>query len=134
MAKKPGSPKSAPATGASQTPSEKTGKKKPGDDVVLVHGRGDDGALQILRKKGDTLSAGELRPIEDGKPLTGGSVVTLAPRKELPILCDVVDEVEVPGGAKAAKKSPGPARVSNPRYRAGWKSVFGKKRGASKPN
>lgn len=104
------------------------------DDVVLIHGQSEDGALQILRKKGETLLAGELRPLEEGKPVQG-DVLTLKPRPEMPMLCDVVDEVTIPDSAKAGAKqsmrSAGPARVSNPRFRAGWKSVFGKR---SKPN
>ncbi len=102
--------------------------------MVLIHGQSEDGALQNIRKKGETLRAGELRPLEEGKPVQG-DVLTLKPRPEMPFLCDVVDEVEIPSsakpGAKKTMRSAGPARVSNPRFRAGWKSVFGKR---SKPN
>ena len=33
-------------------------KKKAQDDVVLVHGRDENGGLHVLRKKGEELSAG----------------------------------------------------------------------------
>lgn len=97
------------------------------EDVVLVHGRTDDGkGLKVLRKKADELSAGEVRPVEEGKPLRG-DLVRLTPRAEMPLLCDVDVEYEAP---RAPKAEAGPARVSSAAYRKGWDSLWGKRRPA----
>ncbi len=97
---------------------------KSGDDVVLVHGRTDDGkGLKVLRKKADELSAGEVRPVEEGKPLVG-DLVRLKPRPEMPLLCDVDVEYEAP---RPAKEGGGPARVSSTAYRKGWDRMWGGK-------
>ena len=93
------------------------------EDVVLVHGRTDDGkGLKVLRKKADELSAGEVRPVQEGKPLTG-DLVRLTPRPEMPLLCDVSVEYEAP-----RKAEPGPARVASHAYRKGWDRMWGKRR------
>ena len=42
------------------------------DDVVLVHGQSEDGAFRVLRKRGEELHVGEMRPLEEGKALTPG--------------------------------------------------------------
>ena len=99
------------------------------EDVVLIHGRADDGALKILRKKGDELSAGELRPLETGKPIQG-DVLKLRPRKEMPLLCDVEEEVKLPSTPRAEK----PAKVASDQYRAGWEKLWGRRRARSKPS
>lgn len=92
------------------------------EDVMLVHGRTDDGkGLKVLRKKADELSAGEVRPVEEGKPL-GGDLVRLKPRPEMPMLCDVDVEYEAPRPTKAES---GPARVSSSAYRKGWDRMWG---------
>jgi len=100
------------------------------DDVVLVHGRTDDGAgLRVLRKRADLLSAGELRPVEEGKPLRG-ELVSLRPREGAPQLFDV----DVLLGAPERPEG-GPAQVASPAYRAGWSSIFGRRpRATGAPN
>ncbi|MBO6934592.1 MAG: hypothetical protein JJ863_06450 [Deltaproteobacteria bacterium] len=101
------------------------------EDVVLVHGRTADGkGLEVLRKKGDELSAGQIRPVEDGKPLTG-DLVKLTPRPEMPLLCDVDVEYEAPRSTKAEA---GPARVSSSAYRKGWDRMWGKRKSPGKAN
>lgn len=124
------------------------------DDVVLVHGASDDGAYRVLRKRGDELHLGEMRPLEEGKALTpGGEVVTLRPRAESPQLFDAQTLYRVPGEAsarsEAAAPTPalpsdppstvggGPAQVSTPAYREGWGAIFGgarRRRGPSTLN
>lgn len=93
-----------------------------GEDVVLIHGRSEDGALQILRKKGEELSAGELRPMEEGKPVQG-DILKLKPRREMPLVCDVEEEVKIPKVTGAKK----PARVSSDQYRDGWEKLWGRR-------
>lgn len=128
VADKPDASSSSGSPEQSATPEQAAAKKsemsdtKKSEDVVLIHGRNDDGALQILRKKGDELSAGELRPIEEGKPIQG-DVVTLRPRKEMPLLCDVEEEVKLPR-PKGTKK---PAKVASDQYRAGWEKLWGRR-------
>jgi hypothetical protein len=93
------------------------------DDVVLVHGRSEDGrALAILRKQGDTLSAGVLTAAEEGKPLHG-ELVRLRPREESPALFDV-DVLHAPPKRPGDEARRGPAQVSTQAYRDGWNAAF----------
>lgn len=140
------SPERSPATG------------KPPEDVVLVHGATDDGGFRVLRKRGDDLFVGEMRAIEEGKPLVpGGEVVSLRPRADSPQLFDAETLYRVPAGglesgahgaadgrreghdessapaARASTDTPttvggGPAQVSTPAYREGWGAIFGARR------
>jgi hypothetical protein len=58
-----------------------TPKKK---DLVLVHSVTDDGnGVRVLRQREQTLEAGEMRPLEDGKPIRG-EVVKLKHLLEVP--------------------------------------------------
>jgi len=118
-----------PEAPAPAVPDEAANKSS--DDVVLVHGRTDDGkGLKVLRKKADELSSGEVRPVEEGKPLTG-DLVRLKPRPEMPLLCDVDVEYEAP---RTAKGGAGPARVSSSAYRKGWDRMWGKRPKPGKAN
>jgi len=120
------------SSGVSAKSSTPAPAKKPApqasDDKVLIHGRTDDGkGLKVLRKRNDELSLGEVRPLEEGKAISG-EVVSLTPHAEMPLLCDVKVEADVRpanGGSRS-----GPARVSNPSYRSGWDRMWGKRRKA----
>ncbi|MGH7271238.1 MAG: hypothetical protein ACREJ3_12495, partial [Polyangiaceae bacterium] len=59
-------------------------------DVVLVHGRTDDGqGARVLRARPKHVEVGELRPLREGQPLSpNGEVVALAAR-EAPNVYDV---------------------------------------------
>lgn len=99
------------------------------DDVVLVHGRSEDGkTLAVLRKRGEEFSAGLLTAAEEGKPLTG-DLLRLKPRDDAPFLADV--EVLHEHRAETSADRGGPAQVSSPAYREGWNSIFGEKSGRS---
>lgn len=95
-------------------------------DIALVTGPTEDGAgVRILRVQGDTVSAGEVRPMQEGKPLAeGAEVVRLEPRPgcEAPVF-DVQRiykrETETTRAAK------GPAKVSTSAYRSNWETIFG---------
>lgn len=108
---------------------------------MLVHGRSDDGALQVLRKKGDELSLGELRPVEEGKPLRG-NLLRLRPRAEMPLLADVEEEIRLPGpslpsapsAAPSAPSLSGPPQVASDSYRKGWDSLWGRTKRKSAAN
>lgn len=87
-----------------------------------MHSQSPDGeALNVVRKRGDELSLGQVRKAAEGKPIAG-DLVSLKPREGAPRLFDV----EVLHEARAA--GGGPAKVSTPEYRQGWAQVFGPKR------
>lgn len=115
-------------------------------DVVLVHGATDDGkGARVLRLRGTapdaegrdvSIEAGEVRPIEEGKPIAG-EVLKLVPRDESGRVCDV--EVLVP--KPAARTAPdaravtkGPAQIATADYRDNWGRIFGKKGEPELPN
>lgn len=109
-------------------------------DVALIHSPTEDGkGARILRYRDGELSAGEVRPAEEGKPLGEGELVKLNPVQDAPGLCNV--EVLHDGSANhTAGKAPstkpsniqkrkqghGPARVSNDAFRSNWNQVFAK--------
>jgi hypothetical protein len=77
--------------------------------VVLVHGATEDGAYRVLRKRGEQLFVGEMRAVEDGKPLApGGEVVALRPREDSAQLFDAETLYRVPGSSPASSP-PSPA-------------------------
>ncbi len=89
-------------------------------DVALITGRtADNKGATVIRLKDDEVSVGELRALEDGKPITG-EVVKLTPR-DGSNLCDV--DVVLEGPKK--RESKGPANVATESYRSNWDLVFG---------
>lgn len=103
----------------------------PGFDVVMVHGKTDDGeGARVLRARPGRLETGEVRPLREGKPLLGkGEVVSLSRRKDAPALYDVKVEHAVEGSqpqAAPAKATPGPAQVATRAYRESWERIFGR--------
>lgn len=128
--------------------------KKP--DVVLVHGRTEDQkGLRVLRARESGIEVGEVRPLEEGKPIDG-DVVKLVPRADAPYLCDVETQVSLDelrkksaalrGGASGGggpsrtdvattRKKSGPAQVATDAYRANWDAIWSRPRGGSnQPN
>ncbi len=117
-------------------------KKQPAPrDVALVCGPTADGeGVHILRAREDRLERGVVRPLREGRPITG-EVVTLTPRADAPLLCDVTVDCKVPAPAGVATDEPAsaeptsggakPAQVASDRYRRNWGRVFGAK---SRPN
>jgi hypothetical protein len=95
-------------------------------DVVLLGPPTADGAgVHVLRAREERVEAGELRALQEGKPVVG-EIVSLKPRPENPRICDV-EQSYAPGVGK--KK--GPAQVANDRYRDNWDEIFGKSKAAS---
>jgi hypothetical protein len=111
-------------------------KAKPADDVVFVLGPTgeavDSPSYRVLRRRRADdevrLEAGELRPLEHGKPIDG-EVVSLAQRDESPRLFDVKTEYEAP-----KRDSAGPARVATTDYRKGWDKIWGRRAASAQPN
>jgi hypothetical protein len=116
--------------------------KKPdqsGSDVVLIHGVTDDGkGLRVLRARDERLELGQVRPLEEGKPLQG-DVVKLTPRPEAPFVCDVETQVKLPepapspaqrasSSAKAegapSPRRKGPPQVATRAYRENWDAIW----------
>lgn len=96
-------------------------------DVALVCGVSEDGqGLEVIRRRGESVEAGTVRRLEQGKPIHG-EVVRLKPRPDSPMVCDV--EVEVPAreGSRAASSS-GPPQVATETYRKNWDAIYGQSR------
>ncbi len=103
-------------------------------DVALVHRVTPDGSVHVIRRRGETLEAGALRPLVEGAPVHG-EVVALRPRESCPLLCDV-DVLYSPPAAKAPESPPaprparrkGPAQVATDVYRDNWDSIWSSKK------
>lgn len=96
-----------------------------GEDRILVYGVSDGGrTAHVVRKRGDDIEAGQLRPVESGKAVTG-DVVSLRPRKEFPLLFDVDVQIESPLRVRRHKDHAGPAQVATAAYRHGWDAIWG---------
>jgi hypothetical protein len=98
-------------------------------DVVLLHSRTDDGkGMRVIRARGGQIEAGEVRPLEEGKAITG-DVVQLKPREGAPHLCDVSVAYSVPKATAPAAETRAshnkPAQVANATYRDSWDRIFG---------
>lgn len=108
-----------------------------GADVALVHNVTPEGEVHIIRRRGDQLEAGALQPLREGVPIQG-EVVSLKPRANFPLLCDV-QTLYSPAAAGSAPKSAappaekpaarparrkGPAQVATDDYRANWDSIW----------
>jgi len=106
-------------------------------DVVLIQGRTEDQkGLRVLRARADRLELGEVRPLEQGKPILG-DVVKLEPRPGLPFVCDVKTEFRHPEAAQDTaprRRHPGPAQVSSDAYRSNWDAIWSQRRSSEEPN
>jgi hypothetical protein len=94
----------------------------------LVHRISPDGAVHVIRRRGDQLEAGALQPLREGAPIQG-EVVSLRPRENFPLLCDVQTLYKpqpAPASAPAPRK--GPAQVATDVYRDNWDSIWSSKK------
>ena len=97
------------------------------DDVVFVHSKADSGeGFRVIRKRADVLEVGEIRPVQEGKPLQG-EVVKLSPRKDHEQLFDVEVLVSKEEALGATRRSTGPAQVATAAYRSNWDAIFGER-------
>lgn len=96
----------------------------------------DGRGVDVLRKRGDSLQVGVVRPLEEGKPLQG-EVVQLVQRGQSPLF-DVTVQFD-PKAAKRDTQAPTapvaetrghPPRVATDGYRKNWDAIW--KRPASK--
>lgn len=109
-------------------------------DVALVHHVAADGAVHIIRRRGDRLEAGALTPLREGAPIQG-EVLALRPRENFPLLCDVDVVYTPPAAAKPAAapssapaRRKGPAQVATDEYRDNWDSIWSSKKSSSSLN
>lgn len=129
-------------------PNKPAPRRASGEDVVLLCGRTEDGAgLDVIRKRGDVVQRGVVRPLEEGKPITG-EVVKLEQRGTTPIF-----DVTVQYAAGASEESAGslerstparalpggvtrghPARVASDEYRRNWDAIWKRSSSKSLPN
>lgn len=113
---------------ASPQPPEVSGSGT--SDVVLIHGPTEDQkGLRVLRAREQGIEVGEVRPLQEGKPLTG-ELVKLRPRPGQPRICDVETQLSERELARARGASEprlghaGPARVTSDAYRANWDAIY----------
>jgi hypothetical protein len=103
----------------------------------LIHGVTADGqGLRVLRKRADKIEIGAIHPLKEGVPILG-EVVSLRPRPEFPLLCDVTVELEArakptdvadrEANARTESRS-GPAQVATDEYRRNWDDIFARPR------
>jgi hypothetical protein len=111
-------------------------------DVVMVAGQTPDGAgAHVVRARPGRIEAGQVRPMKDGQPITGGEVVRLEQRADVPQLYDVKVQHTVESAAKseepAKSRAPalearatrgGPAQVATDEYRTSWERTFGSRK------
>jgi hypothetical protein len=98
----------------------------PKDDVVFVHGPAESGeGVRVIRKRQATLELGEIRPVKDGRPLSG-ELVKLKPREESERLFDVEVVASRQEIAEMTRGHAGPAQVATDAYRENWEAVFGR--------
>lgn len=103
-------------------------------DVALVHHVTPDGTVHVIRRRGDQLEAGALQPLREGAPIQG-EVLSLRPRENCPLLCDVDVLYTPPAVAKPAVqpaarpvRRKGPAQVATDEYRDNWDSIWSRKK------
>lgn len=115
---------------AKRTESAPADVAPPSRDVALIRGRTPDGeGLSVIRKQGDKIELGTVKPLKEGVPISG-EVVTLRPRPEFPLLCDVdvayAPPSEATSDVKQRSQTPqrGPAQVATQRYRENWDAIW----------
>lgn len=107
---------------------------KPAQDFAILGGPTEDGqGAHVLRVREGAISAGEIRPVREGEPVTHRELVRLHPVDAERGVCRVetIHAPEVlPSPADAPRSRP--ARVSNERYRKNWDAIFDTKRSRRK--
>ncbi len=94
------------------------------DVVLLGPPTADGGGVHVIRAREQRIETGELRNVEEGRPITG-ELVALSPRKDNPRVCDVTDSYRPPAqSTPPPAKAKGPAQVATKAYRDNWDEVF----------
>ena len=120
--------------------------KRAPKDIAILSGPTEDGrGARVVRiREGGSVTAGEIRPVREGEPINQSELVRLHPLDENKRVC-AVEVLHAPPNAKHAanqshpsdqdkaakpeqsddRKTAGPARVSNEKYRQNWSAIFG---------
>ncbi len=96
--------------------------RRPTDVALLYAPTEDQKGARIIRAREGVLETGEVRPVPEGRALTGQELVRLRPREKFPALCDV--ETLHPA-EKTDRQSSGPVQVATDEYRRNWEQTFG---------
>ena len=99
--------------------------RKQEKDLALVFGPTEDGkGVNMLRRRVGSpyVEAGTLRPLENGRAITG-EVVNLAQRPEAPFLFDCETDEEL--STTRPQLQVGPPQVATDEYRRGWDAIWG---------
>jgi hypothetical protein len=93
-------------------------------DVLFVHSPTPQGdGFRVLRLREDAVEVGEIRGVEEGRPIHG-EVVKLTPREDHKQLFNV--DVLVPGPKRLPSEArSGPPQVATDAYRENWRAIFG---------
>lgn len=101
--------------------------RRPADVALLYAPTDDQKGARIIRAREGVLETGEVRPVPEGRALTGQELVRLRPHEKFPALCDV----ETLHPAEKTDRAGGPAQVATDEYRRNWEQTFGPKRAKS---
>jgi hypothetical protein len=106
----------------------------PKQDVLFVHSPAVEGeGFRVIRKRDDTIELGEIRSVQEGRPIHG-DLVKLKPRKEHDRLFDVEVLATREEMQPAALGHAGPAQVASEAYRTNWEAIFGASEEPELPN
>ena len=98
-------------------------------DIALITGPTEDGeGVRVVRFRDEEVTAGEVRPMQEGKPLAvGAEIVRLKPRAgtEAPAFDGERIYKRPAQAAPASRGVKGPAKVSTSAYRSNWEMIFG---------
>jgi hypothetical protein len=95
-------------------------------DLAFVYAPAEDGdGFRVLRKRGDSdqVDVGTIRPLKEGRAITG-EVVQLKARDDSPLLFDCETDEEL--STSRAQPQAGPAQVATDEYRRGWDAIWGR--------
>jgi hypothetical protein len=105
--------------------------EKPAPDFAILGGPTEDGeGTHLVRFRDGSISAGELRPVKEGEPVTHRELVRLHPiDAERRVMR--VETLHAPPALPPESPTPSlsrPARVSNERYPKNYDAIFDAKR------
>jgi hypothetical protein len=108
--------------------SERKPRPKAPQDIAILSGPTEDGqGARVVRIREGNLSAGEIRPVKEGEPITHNEIVRLRPLDAERRVCEV-EVIHAPAALPKEAAVSGPARVSTPNYRKNWSTIFATKR------
>jgi hypothetical protein len=123
----------------SEKPARKTRarKPKPAPDFAILGGPTEDGqGTHLVRFRDGEISAGEIRPVKEGEPITHRELVRLHPLEgdKRVVRVETLHAPPQQQAPQARDEVPRsrPARVSNERYRKNYDAIFDSKRSGKK--